>query len=38
MAIKQIQIVKGLLVEVVAAAGYVGLLYGICLIIEVSFR
>lgn len=38
MAIRQIQIVKGLLVEVVAIAGYAGLLYLICLVIEVRFR
>jgi len=38
MAIKQIQIAKGLMVEVVAIAGYAGLLYLICLLTEVSFR
>lgn len=38
MAIKQIRTIKGLSIEVVAIAGYAGLLYLICLLIGVSFR
>lgn len=37
MAIKQIQIISGLLMEVVSILGYVGVIFSLCMLVEVMF-
>lgn len=38
MAIKQIQIISGLFMEVVSITGYVAVVFSLCKLIEVMFR